>query len=77
MLKSAKVWCELTGITVYDPDGWDRKAENFDEIWNTEKISFNEFWERLTFSTTTTYSTKEQVWGDIVNRLIQGKIFND
>jgi hypothetical protein len=35
-------------IKIIDPDGWDR--ENFEESWN-EKITFDEFADRLSIST--------------------------
>lgn len=39
---------QYAGITVLDPDGWDRR--NLDESWN-EKITENEFGKRLGIST--------------------------
>ena len=42
----------LTGIVVYDPDGWDRRAPYFDADWNKE-IDFDEFWNKASDSTTT------------------------
>lgn len=50
-LKTSDEWLaepQYEGITVLDPDGWDRK--NFKESWN-EKISENEFGKRLAVST--------------------------
>lgn len=48
---SSEDWCKLTGVLVLDPDGWDRKAPNFDEDWNKE-ISFDTFWAKASNSTT-------------------------
>ena len=44
-------WCKLTGVVVLDPDGWDRKAPNFDADWDKE-ISFDTFWDKAANSTT-------------------------
>lgn len=42
-------WALYTGITVLDPDGWDRA--NFQESWN-EPITLAEFHRRVRLSTT-------------------------
>lgn len=50
-LKTSDEWLaqpQYAGITVLDPDGWDRR--NFTESWN-EKITENEFGKRLGIST--------------------------
>lgn len=43
-------WEEITGVTVHDPDGWDR--QNWDVSWNT-LIDEAEFVERAKHSTCT------------------------
>jgi len=51
ILRTAEEWLaqpQYAGITVLDPDGWDRR--NYEESWN-EKISENEFGKRLGVST--------------------------
>lgn len=52
-LKSSEDWNKLiqSGITILDPDGWDRK--NFHYSWNEERISKKEFHNRLIRSTIT------------------------
>jgi len=45
------IWCQLVNQTILDPDGWDRKAENFEKDWNTS-ISFTEFILKSGISTT-------------------------
>ena len=78
MLKTAKQWCEITGIQVLDPDGWDRSNPKFLEIWNTHKISFNEFWNRVTNSTVNHFrGDKDAVWGDVLGRWLRGEIQDD
>jgi hypothetical protein len=54
--RSGAVWSWLLGITVLDPDGWNRK--NFKESWD-EKITYTEFMERAMRSTAS-YATAEQ-----------------
>lgn len=41
-------WCEQLGVSVIDPDGWDRTR--FNEAW-AEPITRGEFARRLTAST--------------------------
>ena len=41
-------WCLLFGVTVIDPDGWDRK--DFQRSWN-EPITEAEFKRRVAVST--------------------------
>lgn len=41
-------WAELLGITIMDPDGWDRR--NFREDW-AKPITQNEFNEKAAMST--------------------------
>lgn len=41
-------WCELTGIQIMDPDGWDRK--NYFVSWNTP-ITREEFIKKAWMST--------------------------
>jgi len=43
-------WCQLVNIQVLDPDGWDRKAENFEKDWD-KPISFNDFIIKSSIST--------------------------
>jgi hypothetical protein len=40
-------WCQITGIIILDPDGWDRTTDSF----ITEKIGFGEFLKRKMRST--------------------------
>ena len=52
-LKSAEEWLaepEYEGITIYDPDGWDRRGEYWEASWN-EKITKQEFERRMVEST--------------------------
>ena len=50
MDKTSKEWQELyPEIKVLDPDGWDR--QNFKYSWFEEKISFEEYNNRLMYST--------------------------
>jgi hypothetical protein len=51
-------WSKLTGVVVLDPDGWDRKAPNFDADWNKE-IEFDEFWDKASNSTTRGMADRE------------------
>lgn len=46
--KTSSEWVELTGITVLDPDGWDRT--NITESW-LEPITIDEFKSRAGRST--------------------------
>lgn len=48
LLRSSEVWAALTGIVVYDPDGWDRS--NFEASW-AEPITLEEFRSRTYMST--------------------------
>jgi len=47
--KSSQRWAELTGVVVYDPDGWDRT--NYQESWFNELITLDEFKRRVYMST--------------------------
>ena len=52
-LKSADEWLampEFEGITVLDPDGWDRRGAHFEASW-AERITKEEFNRRLFRST--------------------------
>lgn len=50
VLKTSKEWSlTLPGITIMDPDGWDR--QNFEYSFNEELISEAEFMKRLARST--------------------------
>jgi hypothetical protein len=44
-------WCQLTGIVILDPDGWDRSAANFQDEWN-KPLCFEEFYGKAVNSTT-------------------------
>lgn len=60
-LRTPREWCEITGITVLDPDGWrhsvlvDTDAHGFDYVLSprdfTEEISKDEFDARVSEST--------------------------
>ncbi len=50
-LKDSDEWCDLMGLKVIDPDGWDRG--NFEKSWS-EKTSFDEFMRRYNESTSFT-----------------------
>lgn len=47
-LNDSEEWCKITGISVMDPDGWDRS--NLTGSW-LEKISYDEFMRRAMVST--------------------------
>lgn len=47
--KSSQRWAEITGVVVYDPDGWDRT--NYQYSWFDELITFAEFKRRVFMST--------------------------
>jgi len=66
---SADDWCKLTGIEVMDPDGWDRRADKFDADWNRE-ITFEEFWEKATMSTTRNMRLKPEEFMEKLNQLL-------
>ena len=51
MRKKPEEWCKETGITIHDPDGWD-KSYNFDQEWDTP-ITWEEFRYRAMLSTVT------------------------
>lgn len=46
--RSSQEWSEITGVIVYDPDGWDRR--NYTESW-AELITLSEFKRRVWMST--------------------------
>lgn len=50
-LQLPSYWAKQQGITIRDPDGWDR--QNFVESWNTP-ITLEEFHQRASLSTTST-----------------------
>jgi len=58
---SAQAWCDITGVEVIDPDGWDRKDPKFSENWNNHPISLDEFRERCFPSTCRGHMTDKQV----------------
>lgn len=43
---------EFKGITILDPDGWDRKPDNWDKDWGTP-LTKQEMWGRVMRSTIT------------------------
>ncbi len=53
VLKTSEEWykgyTERTGITILDPDGWDRK--NYEFSWYRELLTQEEFAGRVMFST--------------------------
>lgn len=50
-LHSADEWCALLGVTVLDPDGWDRSGQQaFEASW-AEPITEAEFRARVATST--------------------------
>lgn len=66
---SSEQWCKLSGITVLDPDGWNRQNPNFQHDWKTVKISFSEFWERCCMSTTSDMRDRKHVMQTIATNL--------
>lgn len=48
VLATSDEWCEAFGVTVYDPDGWDRT--DFETSWS-EEIDCHEFMKRFGRST--------------------------
>lgn len=59
-LKNAEGWLatsDYAGVTVLDPDGWDRK--NFEHSW-AEELTREEFDSRLTLCTVQILSTSPQ-----------------
>jgi hypothetical protein len=49
-LKTSEEWQkEYPNPKVYDPDGWDRK--NWQYSWYEEKISYEEYQNRIVYST--------------------------
>jgi hypothetical protein len=53
MLKSSSEWQEIVKdyIVIIDPDGWNRRPDKWDDSWNKEEISFEEFMNRAVIST--------------------------
>lgn len=52
--KTSKNWMKLpkyAGITIYDPDGWNR--QNYDYSFDKQRITWREFERRLSLSTRT------------------------
>ena len=64
LLFSSETWCELTGIIVLDPDGWNRDCsvdeQAFDKDWN-KLIDFETFIEKCGWSTTNGLNGKPDV----------------
>jgi len=51
MKKTSTEWCNLSGIEVIDPDGWNQSTtKDFNDDWN-KKITINQFWDRVNHST--------------------------
>ena len=55
---SSEIWCNLTGITVYDPDGWDRKGD-LQADWD-KPITLREFLDKASVSTTCGMGFKDE-----------------
>jgi hypothetical protein len=53
-----ETWCELLGIHILDPDGWDRK--NFAEDW-AKPLLFADFADKCNHSTTDGRSLREPI----------------
>ena len=57
-LRASNQWAvrllDNTGKIILDPDGWDRK--NYEQSFNVELITFDEFMRRVERSTTITIS---------------------
>ena len=54
-------WCLLTGIIVFDPDGWDRRGrDKFDEDW-AKYLTFDEFMNKCSISTTNGVNASEDM----------------
>lgn len=56
---SSEHWAEVTGVIVFDPDGWDR--QNFEASWS-EEITLAEFKRRVWMSTVNFESLKGLGW---------------
>jgi hypothetical protein len=62
-------WCELTGIEVIDPDGWDRKGD-FDADW-AKPIDFQTFIAKCDNSTTNCFYNRNQVYLAVLDKLAE------
>lgn len=52
--KTSEDWVrsqEFVGLVVMDPDGWDRHPDRFQKAWHEDKITRQEFEQRLLSST--------------------------
>ena len=52
-LRTPEEWLKtgsFKGYIIIDPDGWDRRPDNWEKSWN-EKITGKEMWRRLMMST--------------------------
>jgi hypothetical protein len=54
--KTSDRWADLTGVVVYDPDGWDRT--NYQYSWFEDLITLTEFKRRVFMSTVSFDSLK-------------------
>ncbi len=46
------IWERILGFDVIDPDGWNRRSEDWDAEWNAP-LTFNEFMDKADNSTCT------------------------
>ena len=69
-LKTSDQWQELCTLTVFDPDGWDRK--NFDYSWHKELITKSEFERRMASSTIMGMIT-DSIWIELLPCPICGR----
>jgi len=60
-VKTSEEWQKESNVTIYDPDGWDRK--NFQYSWYEELITRAEFEHRAMYSTCM-FPPKEAFWKD-------------
>lgn len=60
-------WCAILGITIIDPDGWDRKG-NFQRDWS-EPLSFDDFMDKVNESTCLPMPDRETLRLMAVNRI--------
>jgi len=62
-------WCKLTGITVYDPDGWDRQGD-FQSDWD-KLITLYEFLDKASSSTTSGLRDVDEIEKMVLKNLIR------
>ena len=64
-------WVQLSGLVIYDPDGWNTSGDNFNADW-AKPITFDEFEQKVLVSTIAGYnidSMKERVAENFKNFL--------